>query len=52
MYSAVDPQRRPTQPPMVMMAMMLMMVMMMMLMMMMKIYQRGVLSQVCERNLL
>ena len=37
---------------MVMMTMMLMMVMMMMLMMMMKIYQRGVLSQVCERNLL
>ena len=37
---------------MVMMTMMLMMVMMMMLMMMMKIYQRGFLSQVCERNLL
>ena len=36
---------------MVMVTMMLMMVMMM-LMMMTKIYQRGVLSQVCERNLL
>ena len=36
---------------MVMMTMMLMMVMMM-LMMMTKIYQRGFLSQVCERNLL